>query len=81
MHYFSSLTTIPLFGRLTIGAVNGAFAAAFAKVSSIHSKHGPFEMLLCVGDFFGSSSVSESGQESDSLKALLSGDVKGMEYM
>ncbi|KAI8811766.1 CwfJ C-terminus 1-domain-containing protein-like protein [Cladochytrium replicatum] len=37
---------------LVTGAVRGNYKAFFAKITSIHAKHGPFELLLCTGDFF-----------------------------
>ncbi|KAI8811307.1 CwfJ C-terminus 1-domain-containing protein-like protein [Cladochytrium replicatum] len=37
---------------LVTGAVRGNYKAFFSKVASIHAKHGPFELLLCTGDFF-----------------------------
>ncbi|GFR01465.1 CWF19-like protein 1 [Trichonephila clavata] len=41
--------------RLVCGDVDGHFKALFKKVGTIHQKKGPFEYLLCVGNFFGSS--------------------------
>lgn len=38
---------------LVCGDVNGQFDAVFKKVASLNaSKSGPFDMLLCVGNFF-----------------------------
>ncbi|KAG0171603.1 hypothetical protein DFQ29_008756 [Apophysomyces sp. BC1021] len=45
--------------RLVTGSVHGKFSEFFAKAQSIHEKHGPFDALLCTGDFFGKDS-SES---------------------
>ncbi|XP_037043320.1 CWF19-like protein 1 homolog [Bradysia coprophila] len=38
---------------LVCGDVKGNFKQLFGRVESINKKSGPFEMLLCVGDFFG----------------------------
>lgn len=35
------------------GSVNGQFRQVFDKIKTIHEKYGPFDVLLCVGDFFG----------------------------
>ncbi|KAI8837331.1 CwfJ C-terminus 1-domain-containing protein-like protein [Chytridium lagenaria] len=54
---------------LVVGSVNGQFEAFFAKVSTMHKKHGPFDLMLCCGDFF-------SGQETDEqILALLKGKI------
>lgn len=37
---------------LTCGSVNGNFSKFFKKISSIQKKNGPFEMVLCCGNFF-----------------------------
>lgn len=37
---------------LVCGDVNGQFKSLFNRVTTINKKSGPFEMLLCVGDFF-----------------------------
>ncbi|GBN36586.1 CWF19-like protein 1 [Araneus ventricosus] len=38
---------------LVCGDVEGHFKTLFAKVGTLHQKKGPFEYLLCVGNFFG----------------------------
>lgn len=38
---------------LVSGDVRGKFDTLFKRVSAVNSKAGPFEMLLCVGEFFG----------------------------
>ena len=37
---------------LVTGGVDGHFQSFFQKISNVISKSGPFEMLICVGDFF-----------------------------
>ncbi|XP_044736646.1 CWF19-like protein 1 [Chrysoperla carnea] len=38
---------------LICGDVKGNFQTLFSRVETLNKKAGPFEMLLCVGDFFG----------------------------
>lgn len=42
------------FSRLICGDVNGKLKTLFTRVESINKKNGPFDFLLCVGNFFGS---------------------------
>lgn len=41
--------------RLICGDVNGKFKTLFSRAANINKKSGPFDFLLCVGNFFGSS--------------------------
>ncbi|KAG8968145.1 hypothetical protein FRC03_008498 [Tulasnella sp. 419] len=54
---------------LTVGSALGSFKSLFTKVTAINSKHGPFEFLLCAGDFFG------ENQEEKELEDLLEGRI------
>lgn len=38
---------------MVCGDVEGRFNTLFNRIETINSKSGPFEMLLCVGNFFG----------------------------
>ncbi|CAO3688330.1 unnamed protein product [Umbelopsis ramanniana] len=38
---------------LVVGSANGKFTELFSKVKSMNAKHGPFDVLLCTGNFFG----------------------------
>ncbi|GAB1609733.1 CWF19-like protein 1 [Argonauta hians] len=38
---------------LVSGDVEGNFKALFSRVANIQKKNGPFDLLLCTGDFFG----------------------------
>uniref|UniRef100_A0A914WE37 CWF19-like protein 1 n=1 Tax=Plectus sambesii TaxID=2011161 RepID=A0A914WE37_9BILA len=38
---------------LVAGEVRGQFDALFKRVAAVNSKAGPFDMLICVGEFFG----------------------------
>jgi len=37
---------------LVCGSVDGKFSKFFKKVSSLNKKNGPFEMVICTGNFF-----------------------------
>ncbi|XP_047136802.1 CWF19-like protein 1 isoform X1 [Hydra vulgaris] len=37
---------------LVCGSVDGHFSKFFKRIASINKKNGPFEMVLCVGNFF-----------------------------
>lgn len=47
-----SLTNQKYF-RLLCGDVEGRFNSLFNRVEAINKKSGPFDLLLCVGNFFG----------------------------
>lgn len=38
---------------LLAGDVNGKIDALFKRVNSVNASNGPFDLLLCVGSFFG----------------------------
>ena len=38
---------------LVSGDTDGNISALFKRVETVNNKAGPFEMLLCVGSFFG----------------------------
>ncbi|KAE9550509.1 hypothetical protein FO519_006283 [Halicephalobus sp. NKZ332] len=38
---------------LAVGDVNGKFQELLKKVSTVNKKSGPFDLLICVGEFFG----------------------------
>ncbi|KAF9978326.1 hypothetical protein BGZ73_002917 [Actinomortierella ambigua] len=44
---------------LAVGSANGDLATLVSKVTTIHSKHGPFDMLFCTGNFFGAETSNE----------------------
>lgn len=44
---------------LVCGDVEGRYKQLFSRVETINKKNGPFDMLLCVGNFFGSSNGLE----------------------
>jgi len=48
------------------------------KIKAIDAKHGKFDCVLCVGDFFGPLKESEEKQSgTDETEELLNGDIEG----
>ena len=58
---------------LAIGDVRGKFSQFMKRINSVNAKNGPFEMILCVGDFFGEDLDQEQFQVWTDIK---SGKVK-----
>lgn len=58
---------------LVCGDARGNFRQLFNRLDSINKKNGPFELMLCVGDFFGS-----NGEQNDELQAYKSGNKYGI---
>jgi hypothetical protein len=52
----------------------GSISPLFDKMLAIHNKHGPFELALCVGDFFGPLSADN---DLDDVGRLLRGELQG----
>jgi hypothetical protein len=52
----------------------GSISPLFEKMLAIHNKHGPFELALCVGDFFGPLSGDD---DSNDVGRLLGGELRG----
>ena len=46
---------------LASGDVDGRFAAFLKRLEAVERKAGPFEMVLCVGSFFGSAGDDGDG--------------------
>ncbi|XP_054278247.1 CWF19-like protein 1 [Macrosteles quadrilineatus] len=44
---------------LVCGDVNGKFKTLFSRVEKVNKKNGPFDLLLCVGNFFGPNTSEE----------------------
>lgn len=44
---------------LVVGDVRGRFKQLFQRVEQVNKKAGPFEILCCVGDFFGEDKQNE----------------------
>ncbi|XP_068220486.1 CWF19-like protein 1 isoform X2 [Palaemon carinicauda] len=56
---------------LVCGNVEGRLNQLFKRVSSVNEKNGPFSMLLCVGEFFGSDNSQWVPYQKGKLKAPL----------
>ena len=57
-----------------MGPAVGAIRDLFEKVKAINTKHGKFDLVLCVGDFFGPSDGDTVSKEVDEL---LRGEIEG----
>nr|XP_027197569.1 CWF19-like protein 1 [Dermatophagoides pteronyssinus] len=53
---------------LVAGSVKGQYEKFFKRVSDVNRKAGPFDLLLCVGDFF--------GDDIDAYKELINGSTE-----
>uniref|UniRef100_A0A2K6VLD5 Cwf19-like C-terminal domain-containing protein n=1 Tax=Onchocerca volvulus TaxID=6282 RepID=A0A2K6VLD5_ONCVO len=53
---------------LVCGDVNGQFDSLLKRVDAVNKKNGPFDMLFCVGEFF--------GPDNESNERIISGIVK-----
>ena len=60
---------------LACGDVKGKFSSFFKKIKSVNAKNGPFEMIICVGDFFGNPDKL-SDEDSQLWKEVKIGKVK-----
>jgi len=56
---------------LVTGDVEGNMATLFKKIDSVNKKSGPFEMVLCVGSFFGAGNLGWQDYKSGRLKVSL----------
>ena len=45
---------------LVAGDAKGSFEQLFARVATVHGSKGPFDCLVCVGDFFGDGAALEA---------------------
>lgn len=59
---------------LTVGSAVGSIRDIFSKVGGINAKHGKFDLVLCIGDFFGP--VQEDGTGSEEVSQLLNGEIE-----
>ena len=56
---------------LVAGDVEGNLPTLFKRVESVNAKAGPFEMLLCVGSFFGPGNLGWGDYKSGRCKVPL----------
>ncbi|XP_012280243.1 CWF19-like protein 1 [Orussus abietinus] len=65
---------------LICGDVNGRFNLLFSKVNVINKKSGPFDFLLCVGNFFGDNNIElepyKNGMKTISVPTYIVGPNK-----
>ncbi|XP_055531531.1 CWF19-like protein 1 homolog [Wyeomyia smithii] len=56
---------------LIVGDVNGKLKSFFARIENVNNKTGPFDLVLCVGDFFGPSpEIAELGAYKSNQKKV-----------
>ncbi|KAI9207302.1 CwfJ C-terminus 1-domain-containing protein-like protein [Polychytrium aggregatum] len=67
------MTTVKI---LAVGPVRGQYKTFASKISSIHAKNGPFDLIFCVGEFFAPTDDEEGSVSSNQLQSLLDGDLK-----
>ncbi|KAL0568073.1 hypothetical protein V5O48_013917 [Marasmius crinis-equi] len=60
---------------LTVGSAVGSIKELFGKVKAIDAKHGKFDFVLCLGDFFGPIGEQSEGTE-DQVAMLLEGKLE-----
>ena len=63
---------------LTVGSTVGSIRDLFAKVKAIDAKHGKFDLLICIGDFFGPERDEVVSEENDDISQLLDGRLQGV---
>ena len=56
---------------LVSGDAEGNISALFKRVETVNAKAGPFEMLLCVGSFFGPGNLGWSDYKSGRCKVTI----------
>ncbi|KAF8844424.1 nuclear protein [Paxillus ammoniavirescens] len=62
---------------LTVGSAVGSIRDLFAKIRAVDAKHGKFDCVLCLGDFFGPLQERSAGKDvqNDTLQ-LLDGTIE-----
>ena len=61
-----------------MGSAVGSIRDLFAKIKSIDDKHGKFDFVLCLGDFFGPpKDAAEAYEEDHEVMQLLDGRLEG----
>ncbi|CCM03628.1 uncharacterized protein FIBRA_05772 [Fibroporia radiculosa] len=62
---------------LTVGSAAGSIRELFTKIKAINAKHGPFNLVLCTGDFFGlPKDEGDAYSEDDEVMLLLGGKLE-----
>ncbi len=61
-----------------MGSAVGSIRDLFAKIKSIDDKHGKFDLVLCLGDFFGPpKDAADAYEEDHEVMQLLNGRLEG----
>ncbi|ORX75110.1 hypothetical protein K493DRAFT_3722 [Basidiobolus meristosporus CBS 931.73] len=55
---------------IVVGSVHGKIKQLFSKIELINKKNGPFDILLCAGDFF--------GNDQEDLEDLVQDKINGL---
>jgi hypothetical protein len=55
---------------LVLGPANGRLKDLFTKLSSLNSKAGPFDVVLCLGDLF------NPDEQDEYFQSLISGEIE-----
>lgn len=61
-----------------MGSAVGSIRELFEKVKSIDAKHGKFDLVLCIGDFFGPLESPDEVNPNDETSQLLDGKLEGV---
>ncbi|KAF9482819.1 nuclear protein [Pholiota conissans] len=62
---------------LTVGSAVGSISDLFTKIKAIDAKHGKFDLVLCIGDFFGPLNDTENEpHKDDEILKLLDGRLE-----
>ena len=56
---------------LVVGDVCGNLDTMYNKATAVNSKHGPFDAILCVGDFLGTDEAALAPYTSGEKKGVL----------
>ncbi|EJU00762.1 hypothetical protein DACRYDRAFT_80957 [Dacryopinax primogenitus] len=59
---------------LVLGSAHGAIPAYLSKLRTFNTKHGPFDAIFCIGDFFTPSSFG-SGIDNEGVQDLVDGKL------
>ncbi|KAG6851286.1 hypothetical protein H0H93_011722 [Arthromyces matolae] len=57
---------------MTVGSAAGSIQELFSRIKTIDEKHGKFDLVLCIGDFFG----VKDGDNNDETDKLLAGELE-----
>ncbi|KAL6784615.1 CGL125 [Auxenochlorella protothecoides x Auxenochlorella symbiontica] len=64
---------MPAVKALFAGACNGSIDALFKRASAVNASNGPFDLLICVGQFFGAAGPDDGEYQGPLLEYLTGG--------